>query len=125
MSATCTHEHSGNQTWRQLAPIENMGAICTHAPMSDEKQYPSQLADRFQIRMPEGLRDRIRSAAEANNRSMNAEIIARLEKSFAETVDHDGLIPTATSAKLTDTVSRLEAIIKYIIKSGGTSSADE
>lgn len=82
MSATCTHEHSGNQTWRQLAPIENMGAICTHAPMSDEKQYPSQLADRFQVRMPEGLRDRIRASAEANNRSMNAEILARLEGSY-------------------------------------------
>lgn len=90
--------------------------------MSERKP---QSEDKYVVRFPDGMRDRIRSAAEANNRSMNAEIIARLEKSFAETADPDGLIPTATSAKLTDTVSRLEAIIKYIIKSGGTSSADE
>lgn len=32
--------------------------------------------------MPDGLRDRIRDAAEKNNRSMNAEIIERLEASF-------------------------------------------
>lgn len=47
--------------------------------------YPSELADRFQVRMPEGLRDRIAKAAEANNRSMNAEIVARLEGSFSGT----------------------------------------
>lgn len=49
--------------------------------MTDQK-YPSQLAERFQIRMPDGLRDKIREAAEANKRSMNTEIIARLEESF-------------------------------------------
>jgi hypothetical protein len=49
--------------------------------MSDAK-YPSQLAERFQIRMPDGLRDKIRAAAEENKRSMNTEIIARLEESF-------------------------------------------
>jgi hypothetical protein len=36
-------------------------------------------ANRFIIRMPEGLRDRIRVAAERNNRSMNAEIVGTLE----------------------------------------------
>lgn len=40
--------------------------------------YPSESAERFQIRMPNGLRDEIRSAAAANERSMNAEIVARL-----------------------------------------------
>lgn len=49
--------------------------------MSDEK-YPSQLAERFQIRMPDGLRDRIRESAEAHSRSMNAEILSRLEAGF-------------------------------------------
>lgn len=32
--------------------------------------------------MPDGLRDKLRAAAEANNRSMNSEIVARLEDSF-------------------------------------------
>ncbi len=39
-------------------------------------------SDQFPLRMPEGMRDRIRAAAEENNRSMNAEVVARLQKSF-------------------------------------------
>ncbi|MGH8037209.1 MAG: Arc family DNA-binding protein [Stenotrophomonas sp.] len=37
----------------------------------------------FKLRMTEELRDQIAEAARANNRSMNAEIIGRLEGSFA------------------------------------------
>ena len=50
--------------------------------MSDDSKYPSQLAERFQIRMPNGLRERIKLAAEKHNRSMNAEIIATLEEAY-------------------------------------------
>lgn len=39
-------------------------------------------SDQFMVRFPDGLRDRIRSAAETNSRSMNAEIVYRLEASF-------------------------------------------
>ena len=35
-------------------------------------------AEQFTVRFPDGLRDRIKAAADANNRSMNAEIIATL-----------------------------------------------
>lgn len=42
------------------------------------------------IRLPQDLRDRIRAAARANGRSMNAEYIARLEASFAD-LDIDAL----------------------------------
>jgi plasmid stability protein len=38
--------------------------------------------DKFMLRFPEGLRDRIRVAAEDNGRSMNAEIVIRLEASL-------------------------------------------
>lgn len=50
--------------------------------MSDSK-YPSDQQDRFLVRMPDGMRDRIAEAAKKNNRSMNAEIVARLEESFS------------------------------------------
>ncbi len=44
---------------------------------------PSRTAPQFVVRFPnEGMRDRIAEAAKANNRSMNAEIVARLERSF-------------------------------------------
>jgi len=52
--------------------------------MEDDK-YPSQLAERFQIRMPDGLRDALRRAAERNGRSMNTEIVKRLQ----DTLDFD------------------------------------
>lgn len=45
-------------------------------------KYPSEMAERFQVRMPDGLRDRLRDAAAANGRSMNSEIVARLDASF-------------------------------------------
>lgn len=42
-------------------------------------KFPSEMADRFQVRLPDGLRDEIRAAAKANGRSMNAEIVSRLQ----------------------------------------------
>ncbi|MFC3057869.1 Arc family DNA-binding protein [Paenirhodobacter populi] len=40
------------------------------------------LSDKFMLRLPDGMRDRIKAASEANNRSMNAEIVAILEEKF-------------------------------------------
>lgn len=37
------------------------------------------LNDKFMLRLPDGMRDRIKAAAEHNNRSMNAEIVMALE----------------------------------------------
>lgn len=47
-----------------------------------KEPYPSEVADRFIVRLPDGMRDLIKEAAAANNRSMNAEIVHRLELSF-------------------------------------------
>ncbi|MBK0326294.1 Arc family DNA-binding protein [Rhodobacteraceae bacterium F11138] len=38
--------------------------------------------DQFIVRLPDGMRDRIKLAAEGNNRSMNAEIVATLERAY-------------------------------------------
>ena len=46
---------------------------------------PSRSADQFVVRLPDGMRDLIAEAAKANNRSMNAEIVHRLDKSFEGT----------------------------------------
>ena len=43
---------------------------------------PSRLQDQFVVRLPDGMRELIKASAEENNRSMNAEIVARLEQSF-------------------------------------------
>lgn len=39
-------------------------------------------SDQFVLRLPDGMRDRIKAAAERNNRSMNAEIVATLEEKY-------------------------------------------
>lgn len=44
---------------------------------------PSRTADQFVLRLPDGMRPRIAESAKANGRSMNAEIVARLEASFS------------------------------------------
>lgn len=38
--------------------------------------------DQFVVRLPDGMRERIGEAAQTNARSMNAEIVARLERTF-------------------------------------------
>ena len=47
-------------------------------------------ADGFMLRFPEGMRERIKAAADASNRSMNSEIVARLEGGLDR--DEDGAI---------------------------------
>lgn len=39
-------------------------------------------SDQFPLRLPDGLRGRIKDAADKNNRSMNAEIVSTLEEKF-------------------------------------------
>ena len=51
--------------------------------MTPEKpQRTAQISDKYIVRFPDGMRDLIAAAAKASGRSMNAEIVARLEKSF-------------------------------------------
>jgi len=49
--------------------------------MTEQK---TQNQDKFIIRLPEGLRERIRLAADNNNRSMNAEVVALLEEKYPQ-----------------------------------------
>src|SRR5690606_1002848 len=44
-------------------------------------------SDQAMIRLPEGMRDRIKAAAERNGRSMNAEIVAALEQAYPIVLD--------------------------------------
>ena len=46
---------------------------------------PSRTADKFVLRMPNGMRSRIETLAGENHRSMNGEMIIRLERSFVST----------------------------------------
>jgi|GEM_PF-1541336 len=61
--------------------------------------------DQYMLRLPEGMRDRIKQSAEVTGRSMNAEIVQRLKWSF-EDIDEDGLRivlrPETANALMTD-----------------------
>lgn len=46
--------------------------------MTEREPYPSEKQDRFIVRLPDGMRDRIKAAASHNGRSMNAEIVHAL-----------------------------------------------
>lgn len=48
----------------------------------DRDAYPSELKDRFILRLPEGMRERVADEAKSHGRSMNAEFVARLQASF-------------------------------------------
>lgn len=57
-----------------------------HRRMSEPSpSKPSRDADKFIVRLPDGMRDRIAEVAKANNRTMNAEVVARLQSTFEQT----------------------------------------
>ncbi|MQT47819.1 Arc family DNA-binding protein [Pseudomonas helleri] len=46
--------------------------------------YSSRTADKFVVRLPDGMRERIAEVARNHHRSMNSKIIARLEQSLIQ-----------------------------------------
>jgi hypothetical protein len=44
----------------------------------------SNASDKFIVRLPDGMRDKIAEAARSNSRTMNAEVVARLQTTFQE-----------------------------------------
>lgn len=45
--------------------------------------FPSSKQDQYVLRFPDGMREHLKAAAKSNGRSMNAEIIDRLEHTIA------------------------------------------
>lgn len=46
--------------------------------------YNSRSADKFVVRLPDGMREKIAEVARTHHRSMNSEIIARLERTLLD-----------------------------------------
>jgi len=64
----------------------------------EKKTYPSDTLGRYIVRFPEGMRERLKASAEGNNRTLNAEIVARLEASYK--ADWDSLRSSAREIDL-------------------------
>ncbi len=103
--------------------------------MADREKYPSELAERFQIRLPAGLRDRIKAYAERHGRSMNTEIVRVLENQFPEPWPIDRrigelleLVHVLKGAASNESVDRLSSEIEETVRgiaSGRVKGLDE
>lgn len=71
------------------------------------------LQDKFMLRLPDGMRERIRAAAEAHNRSMNSEIVATLEKEYP---------PPRTDREIYELV---DLLLDYLPQDGSVPGFDE
>jgi len=86
-----------------------------------EKKYPSDKQDKFMLRLPEGMRERVRVSAEKNGRSMNAEIVGRLMESF----DAEGRLKEAgdLSAALSEKIEEARREISLMEKAKSEAQA--
>ncbi|MBY3119949.1 Arc family DNA-binding protein [Rhizobium laguerreae] len=50
---------------------------------------PGRGADQVMLRLPDGMRDKLKARAAANRRSMNSEIIVCLEKAVASAAEDE------------------------------------
>jgi len=73
------------------------------------KDSPSQMMPKVQIRMDESLRQLLMKAAYKSDRSLNAEIVARLERSFGD----DGL-----AEDVAERLAKIEADLPRLLELG-------
>lgn len=76
------------------------------AMTSPKPERLPQSADKYIVRLPDGMRDAIAKKAKAGNRSMNAEIVAILAAALA---DESGAATLADAALLDEVVARYSA----------------
>jgi septal ring factor EnvC (AmiA/AmiB activator) len=69
--------------------------------------------DKFLVRLPDGMREALQTAATANRRTMTGEIIARLEQSFADEAPKTAPRP-ASLADLNKKIEELERSLENL-----------
>ncbi|MBP1859789.1 Arc family DNA-binding protein [Rhizobium herbae] len=79
----------------------------------------SRGSDQFMLRFPDDMRDRVKRFAEKNGRSMNAEIIARLERSLdddEEAMNYDTKTVSlgTVTVPMKELLARMESLEKKI-----------
>lgn len=75
---------------------------------------------RTALRVPPDLHAQIHEAAKANTRTFNAEIVARLQASFAEPA-HGEALTTSTADAVHLLLKKVEGIEAWLIQPEGTS----
>lgn len=79
-----------------LFAIISQMAHCHYAGLMETEKTPRvpQVADKYIVRLPDGMRERISEMAKGNNRSMNAEIVSMLQQAMDERASGSGLAPS-------------------------------
>lgn len=72
----------------------------------------SRDADKFVVRLPDGMRGKINEVAGKNHRSMNSEIIKRLERTLNE--DSTGILNVEHVEQLSKRCKELEARVEEL-----------
>lgn len=86
---------------------------------------PSRQQDQFIVRLPDGMRDRIRLAAEANNRSMNAEIVATLAEKYPPPVTDEAMFRVIEQMYSVPGEEVRAFVLDYLRSQGRLSKEDE
>lgn len=73
---------------------------------------PKQTDPQFKLRMTPAIKDAIEAAASANKRSMNAEILARLELSFSSSPSEELQTMKSKIALLEGVITGLDSSLK-------------
>jgi len=91
--------------------------------MARKAIHPSDQADKFMLRLPNGMRDRIKDAAEQNGRSMNSEIVMRLESSLDNLLDvgsfdlkFDALNPEGYERNLIQIIETYQQLVRRALE---------
>lgn len=95
--------------------------------MAKSTSHPSDLADKFMLRLPDGVREMLKLQADHNKRSMNAEIVARLLESLEPwkpgdepvTYERQKTYHSATKYDIDELLTRLETITQAVSKAAG------
>ncbi|MGV1768804.1 Arc family DNA-binding protein [Agrobacterium vitis] len=72
--------------------------------------------DKYVLRFPDGMRDRLKEHAALNNRSLNAEIIHRLEVSLQGDPDLDSLRHSLSRPEVTDLLKSQNELLRATLK---------
>ncbi|AZL70071.1 MULTISPECIES: Arc family DNA-binding protein [Pseudomonas] len=76
----------------------------------------SRIADKFVVRLPDGMREQVAEVARKNHRSMNSEIIDRLEQSLVNPQFEPAQADATNTEELKSELTRAYRIIDRLLQ---------
>lgn len=93
--------------------------------MATKTSNTGRESDKFTLRFSEGMREQIRKAAESNNRTMNAEIVERLQKSFTQQVGPVGLLSSEFGLPTLEDPRNHPDLYRHVVPIPGKTSQEQ